>query len=698
MSAPSPARAAAQPVQPSARRLSILQSLRAHWLISVAVLIAGVAAAVPLAYWKGRPFYYAEAVIYISPTFLKNLQEDKEVQFQSNSQYREFVSQNARTMNRYDVVFDALQKLGDRRFVWQRQGESERRAAERLQGALDIKPVPDTYQVTIGLEGVKPDGLADLVNTVADIYIQKQRGEDFYASDRRVASLRQERARAESEVDAKQEQRAQISQSLAVSSFTESFQNPYDRLIQGSKEALAAARQKRYQAESQLNAVDPAAGPDARATLAALAKDMTVHDAALTSLYSNLNQRRGLLLSQGSGLAAAHPGRKAIEREIAEIDKQLADKQTELTSAYTRDLLDQRRGEVAQARQVEASLSKDVQQLSASAADFSVQYQRGLALGSDIETIRKRLDAIDERIQFLTLEVDAPGFARIFSYARPAEVPIRSSRRKFFLIFLGASLLVALLIPAGVDALDPRVRSPEEAERILGFPPAAWIAEESQVSQAFRRDQLMRAAIAIQRNAASMGAKVVALTSAKPGGGTTTLCLGIAGELERMGVRTLLVETNAFSPDARHKGSPSLTDLLLGSSADSAGPTVPVGDTRGERHLASLKELRPLLDRIGAHYDLILLDAPPLLVAADAEFLARTADIAMLVIEASGITQGDLRRAVHTLERIQPPAVGAIANRVRVSEAGGYNQAALDEFQSGRRRGASGLLARWLWK
>jgi succinoglycan biosynthesis transport protein ExoP len=221
------------------------------------------------------------------------------------------------------------------------------------------------------------------------------------------------------------------------------------------------------------------------------------------------------------------------------------------------------------------------------------------------------------------------------------------------------------------------------------------------VDPAFLRDQMMRAAISIQRNAAAMGAKVVTLTSAKPSGGTTTLCLRIAEEITRMGGRPLVIEANAFKPDARYKGGPGLAALLQG---DADAPdlswrhTVPAGDMAGARHLPNLKELRPLLDRIGAGYDLILLDAPPLLLSADTEFLARMADLTILIVEAESLTAGELRRAARSLERIQPPAVGAVVNRVPIYSAGGYYRAVVDEFKTGERRGPSQLLSPWLWK
>jgi Mrp family chromosome partitioning ATPase/capsular polysaccharide biosynthesis protein len=697
------------PSSPPSRGINPLRSLRAHRWLAALILVGVGAAGLPVSLWKGKPTYYAECVIYISPTFMRNLQEDKEVRLDSTAQYQEFVQQNARTMNRYDIVYDALQRLGKKRFTWQQPGESDRRAAERLQGALEIQPVPDTYQVTIGLEDYKPDGLSDIVNTIGDVYVQKERGEDFYASDRRIASLRQERAKLTADIEQKDAERGRISQELAVSSFSENFENPYDRLIQDAKESLASARQKRYEAESQFGAIDPTR-PDSKATLSALAMDQAARDSALISLESNLNQRRSLLLAQISGLAPAHPGRKAIEREIAEIDAQLKEKNAELVAEYGKSLLEQRRAEVYKTRRVEDALAADVAKESGRASEFSRDYQRGMALGRDIDTDRKRLDAIDERINFLSLESEAPGFARIFSYARPVDVPIKSSRRKIFVVFFAGALFLALAVPLAVDFLDPRIHTMEDAERVLGFAPIAWVAERKQGTPEFIRDQMLRVAAGIQHDADAAGTHYVVLTSPQPGGGTTTLALSVGEELARLGVKVLVVEANAFHPDARYprgagfaqwlegKGSASVGASLNGTPREFHVPAIGAGDTGGQRHLPNLKRFREVLKERAGNFDVVLMDAPPLALSADSELLARAGDLVLLVVEAEALTRSDLVRAARWLERAQPKAVGAILNRVRLAQAGGYYRTAVQEFASGERQPESALVSPWLWK
>ena len=58
--------------------LAPLASLRKHPLIAVLVLLSALGVGAPLALKFGIPDYYANTVIYVSPTFIRTLREDHE--------------------------------------------------------------------------------------------------------------------------------------------------------------------------------------------------------------------------------------------------------------------------------------------------------------------------------------------------------------------------------------------------------------------------------------------------------------------------------------------------------------------------------------------------------------------------------------------------------------------------------------------
>jgi Mrp family chromosome partitioning ATPase len=246
---------------------------------------------------------------------------------------------------------------------------------------------------------------------------------------------------------------------------------------------------------------------------------------------------------------------------------------------------------------------------------------------------------------------------------------------------------------------------------LLGFPPLGWILErvDEKTSQ-FAQDQLMRIVSGINRDRLRSGTRSVLMTAVKPGGGTTSLCMEFAMEFERLGVRTLVVEANAFKPDARFAGEgerPGLSAIILGrASFESAivpgtgdlPDRIAIGDRQGSRHLAKATELRSALEGVADRYQMILIDAPPLLLSGDTELLAGQVDATILIVEGDALGGGEIKRAVRTLENAGPEAVGALMNRVRLLEGGGYVGELIEEFQSAERRQPNKLLSPWLWK
>jgi Mrp family chromosome partitioning ATPase len=121
--------------------------------------------------------------------------------------------------------------------------------------------------------------------------------------------------------------------------------------------------------------------------------------------------------------------------------------------------------------------------------------------------------------------------------------------------------------------------------------------------------------------------------------------------------------------------------------------------TPGSPHLSASAELRPtlahVLQELQGMYDLVLLDVPPILLSADAELLISCAAAALLIISAERGSAGEIRRAASLLERLAPPVVGAVLNRVRVYDRGGYYAQMLMEYETRERAPDAGFLERF---
>lgn len=93
----------------------------------------------------------------------------------------------------------------------------------------------------------------------------------------------------------------------------------------------------------------------------------------------------------------------------------------------------------------------------------------------------------------------------------------------------------------------------------------------------------------------------------------------------------------------------------------------------GNRHVTFQKlahqfKLRDLLTRLREQYDIIIIDAPPIIPVSDPLLVAPEADLILLVLEAGRTQYEAARQAVKILQKVRAPYLGAILNRFRLEE------------------------------
>lgn len=685
------------------RGLKPITSLLSHRRLAVITFFVVLVLGLPFAWIKGTAHYQTEAALQVAPRYMRNLREDQELDFQSNTQYRQFVEQMRQSVTRYDVLQEALQRLGDKRSLWQKPKETERRAIERLRDKLVVAAVPDTYLMRINLEGTKPEGLAEIVNSVATTFIEKMKSEEIYRSDDRAKNLQVRETQLLALIAEKGSQRNEIARDLSLTTFAEGTPNPYDLLVSSQRGKLADARQARMQADAALAAFKNRGD----ATMASKSVVEAVQtDPGLNSLKASLANRRAALLIQKSGLKPDHPGAVAANRELREIDAELRHHAEQLDREMRANLLARLQGSADQARAVEQGLEADLVELEAQATRFARLFQDAKTLTADIAQARDELNKVRERINFIGVESTSQGFLRLVTPALVPDLPFGAGRKKMAIMVLLAALVASLITPMVRDILDKRVRTVNDAHRLMGIAPAGWqVLREDTASHVFADEQLRRMAATLIRTREKLGRPLFGFTDCKPGGGTTTLILELANTLQALGYHVLVVEANGFSRDPRYRtGRPGLFDLLRGHADSSAvqapatadlPPRVAVGGGNERMPLERLDRLQSALQDWSAQADFVLVDMPPLLVSADAELLVRMVGQVLLVIEAGAVTAGEVTRARRLLQTLDPEAVGVVVNRIAPFDGGGYLRELMLESLTGRRADTIYTLPYW---
>jgi hypothetical protein len=99
-----------------------------------------------------------------------------------------------------------------------------------------------------------------------------------------------------------------------------------------------------------------------------------------------------------------------------------------------------------------------------------------------------------------------------------------------------------------------------------------------------------------------------------------------------------------------------------------------------------LPPLRNLMDQsfkdLTIDFDIVLVDASPILISAETEYLARFADVTILIAEAGKTTKVQLTRAARLLERLQIPGMAVIINKISYRWANRATREDLSAFEA----------------
>lgn len=172
--------------------------------------------------------------------------------------------------------------------------------------------------------------------------------------------------------------------------------------------------------------------------------------------------------------------------------------------------------------------------------------------------------------------------------------------------------------------------------------------------------------------------KSLVVTSALAGEGKSTVALGLAISAARLHQRVLLIDADLRRPGLHKQlqlpNDQGLSTLLTSDRALTQGAIQPAstysdlpisvltsGTVPGDSvKLLSSKRMRDLMAVFEQHYDLVILDAPPVLGIVDALIAASCCDGALLVGRMEMVHKAEITEAVNMLNRVN--LVGVIAN------------------------------------
>jgi len=550
------------------------------------------------------------------------------------------------------------------------------KAIDAFLDRLSVTPVRNSRLVEVSFRSQDPVLATKVANAIAQTYIEQNLDFRFTASRDASEWLGQQLAEQRQQVEAAEtalQQYRERNDALSV----EDRQNIVVQKLADLNSAVTKAKTDRLLKESmyrQLAAIEH--DPAALDTFPAILANQFIQQQK-TELASLQRQRAQL----AEKLGERHPEMLRIQSAIqasqmkleGEIAKVVQGVRTEYQAARAQE---QSLASALDAQKGEALL------MNRKAIDYGV-------LERDVESSKQIYQSLLQRAK----ETGVSGALktsniRVVDAADVSNEPVSPRRMLNLLIGLLGGALCGIGVAFFFEYMDDRIKSPEELESQLGLPSVGLIprltgkaASEPLInngvpanfSEAFRglRTNVMF-------SFAEQGARSIVVTSTGPGEGKTTVACNLAMGMAMAGQRVLLIDADMRRPRVHEalkvQREPGLSNLLVGAAkANEVMRTttvpnlyvLPAGTTPpNPAELLGSKRFADLLQSLRDHFDLVVIDTPPVMAVTDAAVIGYRATGVLFVAAADVTNRHAAQTALDQLEHARVRFLGAVLNRV----------------------------------
>jgi capsular exopolysaccharide synthesis family protein len=274
------------------------------------------------------------------------------------------------------------------------------------------------------------------------------------------------------------------------------------------------------------------------------------------------------------------------------------------------------------------------------------------------------------------------------------------------------SLIVFLSVAGGLgigmglvyitDLLDDRFRSPDEMQDQLSLPLLTVIGQivapsehgldaiavhHSPTAVETEPFRTLRTSVLLGQDSPPK----IAITSTEPGDGKTTIISNLAASLAQAGRRVIAIDADMRKPGLsklmQMRGLDGLSNILDSDQPidaivnDLIVPSgmpgldfIPCGIKPPDpSELLARAKFSELLAWAERHYDNVLIDCPPVLVASDTIIVSRQVEGVILVVQPQKNPRRLVTQATDTLRKFDAPLLGLVANRIQEDAGGGYS-------------------------
>lgn len=308
------------------------------------------------------------------------------------------------------------------------------------------------------------------------------------------------------------------------------------------------------------------------------------------------------------------------------------------------------------------------------------------AVGAQMVNLIERLERPTRGASPVKVSVSSPGLL--------PRSPVSPRKKTILALAIVIGLILGTLLAVIRDRIDTVLRTVQRVQEeftpavltvMPNVSPTAGVRDRSKRTQllAEQRDEALRALrVSLQFADVDDPVKSLVVTSSLPAEGKSTVALALARFTANAGQRVLLVDGDLRRPSVGGRiganRSRGLSDLLLGERNfdDFALPVdqdgrlfvIPAGTpVPNPNEILSSDAMRESLRIMRNTFDLVIIDAPPLLPVSDAAALSAEAGAAIVVVEAGRVKVPELHETLARLENVHARVLGLVVNKLNQS-------------------------------
>ncbi|MEN6307763.1 MAG: polysaccharide biosynthesis tyrosine autokinase [Anaerohalosphaeraceae bacterium] len=687
-----------QQPHPADGGFDIVGMLKRRWLLILLILLpvsgGGLAGAL---HFVGKQ-YKTQAAIEIAPIVPAILYSNSDSE-RPLPNYDAFKNTQAIVMSS-DVVLnrvaDELYSQGLNYF----EGVTDPRMKLReavANGGIVIQPQRNSNLIILEMSGPSQyyHEAEKILTSIVNNYIAIAATSEKEGENSKLTNLDQEKKALQKTIDSQRETIRRLVDEFGSGELTPRQEMMFEQVASLQKE-LITINIRKMALESQIE-IQKSEEPNEPLSYDLLSRKTAIiqSDPAIQALMTDIRRYEELVNAGQQNMVDIHPEMKRRREMLQTLQSRYDEKLKTVTEQVESNLqVEQSRSqkrklvelenELVQITEYEKKLTdkineQDLATISLGRRQFNIDDEKEL-----LEQTKTRYNEVVRRIEELVMESKRP--ARISIAFQANSIPAEGKLKKIAAAAVFAGFAMSFGLAFLLEKADKRIHAPDEVVRRIGVRIIGTTTCPKEVDRKLLGQQLVDDFQTIRANLTLLSGdshKIIVVSSAGKGDGKTTFSINLATSFAHAGQRTLLIDGDLRKPDIAYKldlpeHNRGLQDYLFGAdigkvltSLNGDGLSILAADERNATDAADLLSQKSTIQRIrdlANHFDVVIIDTPPVLAFADALLWGKMADGIVMVSFVGKTAHPEIKQAIERITQAGIRILGTVVNNVKMHQ------------------------------